>query len=312
MRVKIVGSAAGGGFPQWNCADRLNTLARAGADGLRPRTQSCVTVSANGRDWVIINASPDLPRQIAQTPELRPLPEGPSRSSPIVAVLLTSAEVDHVAGLLSLRERQPFSLYATARVLDTLEANPIFNVLDRAIVPRRAVPEPGELEICDADGVGTGVRIETFTVCGKTALYLERDSMSATDLASSAGETIAVRLIDSKAAASLFYIPACAHIDNTLQARLAGAACVLFDGTLYTENEMIAAGVGKKTAARMGHLAMSGKNGAIAGLADVPISRRIFIHINNTNPVLDEHSAERRAVNAAGWEIAEDGMEISL
>lgn len=312
MRVKILGSAAGGGFPQWNGNDQLNVRARAGGDGLRTRTQSCLAVSENGSDWVLVNASPDIRQQIAQTPDLSPQAGAPLRSTPIRAVILTSADVDHVAGLLSLRERQPFALYATARVLDVLEANPIFNVLDPKIVPRRALPEPGELEVCDAASRPTGIRMEIFAVPGKMALYMEGDTVSDAGLASSAGETIAVRLIDVGTGASLFYIPACARIDAGLRARLTGAACLLFDGTLYTDDEMIVAGVGEKTAARMGHLAISGAYGAIAGLAGVPIGRRIFVHLNNTNPVLDEHSRERQAVRASNWEVAEDGMEIVL
>lgn len=312
MRVKIVGSAAGGGVPQWNGNDRLNARARAGEDGVRPRTQSCLAVSENGSDWVLVNASPDIRQQIAQTPELQPQAGAPARATPIRAVILTSADVDHVAGLLSLRERQSFALYATPRVLEALAANPIFNVLDPAIVPRRALVQAGEVEICDASGRTAAIRIESFPVPGKIALYLEGARPSDAELASSAGETIAVRLVDAVTGASVFYIPACARIDAGLRTRLAGAQCLLFDGTFFTEDEMIAAGVGEKTAARMGHLAMSGANGAIAALAGVPIGRRIFVHVNNTNPVLDEHSAERQAIRAAGWEVAEDGMEIAL
>lgn len=311
MRVKIIGSAAGGGFPQWDGNDRLNVEARKGIDGVRPRTQSSLAVTENGLDWVLINASPDIRQQIAETPELHPRPGAAKRSTPIRAVVLTSAEVDHVAGLLSLREREPFALYATARVLDVLEANPIFSVLDPALVPRRALPLPGSLDILDAAGRPTGVHIETFPIPGKAALYLENDPSDAADLTGSGGETIAVRLVDARSGKSVFYVPACARIDRALQAKLAGASCVLFDGTLYTDDEMIRTGVGTRTAARMGHVAMTGEAGAIAGLAGIPIERRIFVHVNNTNPVLNEHSAERRSVHASGWEIAEDGMEIA-
>ena len=227
-------------------------------------------------------------------------------------MVLTNADVDHVAGLLSLRERQPFAIYATTQVLAVLEANSIFNVLDPAIVPRRTLPLEGELEICDADGRETGVSIESFAVPGKVALYLEDPSRPDADFSSDAGDTIGVRIVGRQWRASVFYIPGCARIDENLRSRLAGAACLLFDGTVYTDDEMIAAGVGEKTGARMGHLAMSGESGSIAGLADVNIGRRIFVHINNTNPVLDESSAEHAAVRAAGWEVAHDGMEIEL
>ncbi len=311
MRLKIVGSAAGGGFPQWNCNYRLSRAARAGTAGVRQRTQSSLAASADGAGWVLFNASPDIRQQIAQTPELQPVPDAPLRSTPIRAVVLTNADVDHVAGLLSLRERQPFAIYASTRVLAALEANPIFNVLDPAIVPRRALPSNGELELCDATGQGTGVTIESFAVPGKVALYLEDASRPEADYGSEEGDTIAVRITAGNGG-SAFYIPACARIDAALKARLAGAACLLFDGTVYTDDEMIAAGVGQKTGARMGHLAMSGETGSIAGLADVTVGRRVFVHINNTNPVLDENSAEHAAVREAGWEVAHDGMEIEL
>src|SRR5688572_18466921 len=148
LRLKIVGSAAGGGFPQWNCNYRLSRAARAGAAGIRSRTQSSLAASADGTAWVLFNASPDIRQQIAETPELQPSADAPLRSSPIKAVVLTNADVDHIAGLLSLRERQPFAIYATAQVLAALAANPIFSVLDPAIVPRRQLRD-GEFEISD-------------------------------------------------------------------------------------------------------------------------------------------------------------------
>ncbi|TIP79760.1 MAG: MBL fold metallo-hydrolase, partial [Mesorhizobium sp.] len=210
---------------------------------------------------------PDIRQQIAQTPELQPAQDAPLRSTPIRAVVLTNADVDHVAGLLSLRERQPFAIYATTQVLATLEANSIFNVLDPALVPRRILPPAEELAICDADGHDTGVTVESFPVPGKIALYLEERSRPEANFSSDAGDTIGVRITGAGSRGSVFYIPGCARIDATLRTRLADAACVLFDGTVYTDDEMIAAGVGQKTGARMGHLAMSGDAGSIAALA---------------------------------------------
>jgi len=312
LRVKIVGSAAGGGIPQWNCNHPLSRAARAGAGNLQPRTQSSLAVSADGRDWVLFNASPDILRQIAATPELQPHADGPLRSTPIRAVVLTNADVDHVAGLLSLREREPFALYATAEVLAVLDANSIFNVLDPAIVPRRELPQDCEFELRDAEGRGTGVRIESFAVPGKVALYLESSSRPDANYSSDRGDTIGIRIAGRAGGGSTFYIPGCARIDDALRARLSGASCLLFDGTVFTDDEMITAGVGAKTGARMGHIAMSGPEGSIAGLRDVAIGRRIFVHINNTNPVLDETSPEHSAVTAAGWVVAPDGMEIEL
>ncbi|MER9848698.1 pyrroloquinoline quinone biosynthesis protein PqqB [Mesorhizobium sp. M0106] len=312
MRLKIIGSAAGGGFPQWNCNYRLSRAARSGVAGVHSRTQSSVAASADGLGWVLFNASPDIRQQIAATPELQPAHDAPLRSTPIRAVVLTNADVDHVAGLLSLRERQPFAIYATTQVLATLKANSIFNVLDPALVPRRILPPAQELSICDADGHDTGVAVESFPVPGKIALYLEERGQPDANFSSDAGDTIGVRIAGAGSRGSVFYIPGCARIDATLRTRLADAACLLFDGTVFADDEMIAAGVGQKTGARMGHLAMSGDAGSIAGLADVRIGRRVFVHINNTNPVLDENSAEHAAVEAAGWEVARDGMEMDL
>jgi len=311
MRLKIIGSAAGGGFPQWNCNYRLSSAARTGSSGLRPRTQSSLAVSSDGVGWILFNASPDIRQQIAQTPELQPPPDGPVRCTPIRAVVLTNADVDHIAGLLSLRERQPFALYATKEALATLEANSIFNVLDPEIVPRRTLPLAGETEICDAQGREAGVTVENFPVPGKVALYLEDKSRPEANFGSDRGDTIGVR-ISGATGKSVFYIPGCARIDALLRARVEGADCLLFDGTVYTDDEMIAAGVGEKTGARMGHLAMTGDAGSIAGVANANIARRVFVHINNTNPVLDENSAEHAEVRAAGWEVAHDGMELEL
>lgn len=312
MRFRIIGSAAGGGFPQWNCNYRLSRAARAGQKGVARRTQSSLAASGDGSGWVLFNASPDINQQIAQTPELQPATDGPLRSTPIRAVVLTNADIDHIAGLLSLRERQPFALYASEEVLATLRDNSIFNVLDPAIVPRRKLPPAGELAICDAEGAQTGVYVECFSVNGKVALFLEDSSSPQADFSSDSGDTIGVRIRAAAGGKALFYIPACAGIDASLRDRLTNAACLLFDGTVFTDDEMIRAGVGQKTGARMGHIAMMGHLGSLAGLADIAIGRRIFVHINNTNPVLDENSAERAVVIAAGWEVAHDGMEIRL
>ncbi|PBC07018.1 pyrroloquinoline quinone biosynthesis protein PqqB [Mesorhizobium sp. WSM3859] len=312
MRVKIIGSAAGGGFPQWNCNYRLSRAARTCMPGVQSRTQSSVAASADGTGWVLFNASPDIRQQIAQTPDLQPAADAPRRSTSIRAVVLTNADVDHVAGLLSLRERQPFAIYATAQVLATLKTNSIFNVLDPAIVPRRLLAPTQEMAICGADGHPTGVVVGSFPVPGKVALYLEQRGDPDADFSSGTGDTIGVRISGADGLGAVFYVPGCARIDAALRERLAGAACLLFDGTFYTDDEMITAGVGQKTGARMGHIAMSGEAGSIAALADVKIGRRIFIHVNNTNPVLDESSAEHAAVKAADWEVAADGMEMEF
>jgi pyrroloquinoline quinone biosynthesis protein B len=301
VRVVVLGAAAGGGLPQWNCACPLCRRARAGDPAVPARTQASLAVSVDGDRWLLINASPDIRQQLAATRALHP-PAGPVRGSPIAAVVLTNADVDHVAGLLSLRERQPFVLLAAERVLAVLAANPIFAVLDPAVVERRPLP-------LDATVAVAGLDLTAFAVPGKVALWLEA---AVDDLAGAAGDTIGLEVRDPGRGAGFFYVPACRAVTPALARRLDGAALVFFDGTTWTDDEMPAAGAGAKTAARMGHVPISGADGSIARLAPLAIGRRVFIHLNNTNPVVDAGSPERRRAEAAGWEIAEDGMEIRL
>ncbi|SFJ45747.1 pyrroloquinoline quinone biosynthesis protein B [Phyllobacterium sp. CL33Tsu] len=312
MRLKIIGSAAGGGFPQWNCNYRLSRGARSGDINLRPRTQSGLIASANGTDWVVFNASPDIREQIAATPELQPASAGPLRSTPIRAVVLTNADVDHIAGLLSLREREPFAIYASQRILEVLASNSIFNVLDPAIVKRRELLLDEPTKIADASGKPTGLVVEAFAVPGKVALFLEDPSLAAQGFGTETGDTIGLRISSSQTPHAAFYVPGCAAVDANLKRRLSNADCLLFDGTLFTDDEMITAGVGSKTGARMGHVHISGPSGSIDALSNLGVKRRIYVHINNTNPILDEASAERAAVGEAGWEVAHDGMEVRL
>jgi pyrroloquinoline quinone biosynthesis protein B len=312
MRLKIIGSAAGGGFPQWNCNYRLSRGAWKREENLRPRTQSSLAVSTNGSDWVLFNASPDIRQQIAATPELQPHADGPLRGTPIRAVILTNADVDHIAGLLSLREREPFVIYATRRVLEVLGTNSIFNVLDRSIVQRRELMLGERTDILDVQGEPTGILIETFAVPGKVALFLEDQAKAAEGFGTEEGDTIGLRISSQTDHHAAFYIPGCAGIDHSLKQRLAGADCLLFDGTVFTDDEMVTAGVGTKTGARMGHTHISGEDGSMVSLADIGIKRRIYVHINNTNPILDETSPECATVNEAGWEVAYDGMEVRL
>ena len=312
MRLKILGSAAGGGFPQWNCNFRLSRAAREGSDGLRVRTQSSLAACANGKDWVIFNASPDIREQIAATRELQPAEDAPLRSTPISAVILTNADVDHIAGLLSLRERQAFAVYATRRILDVLDQNSIFNVLDASIVKRRELTLNAPTPILTCRDEPTGLTVEAFSVPGKVALFLEDETQAVNGFGTQIGDTIGLKISSGMPNAAAFYIPGCAGVDSDLKQRIDRAPCLLFDGTVYTDDEMIRAGVGSKTGQRMGHLHISGTDGSAAALADVAIARRIYLHINNTNPILDDHSPEAAAVRDKGWEIAHDGMEIVL
>lgn len=310
MRLKILGSAAGGGFPQWNCNYRLSRAARAGQPGVRPRLQSSLAASAGERGgWVLFNASPDIRQQINETPELQPAADAPLRSTPIRAVVLTNADVDHLAGLLSLRERQAFHLYATQRVLAVLADNPIFRVLDPAHVTRLPVALDRPFAVEGPDGP-TGLTAELFAVPGKVALFLESGERSR-DFEADPEDTVGVRL-SGPGGRSAFYVPGCARVDAALRERVEGGDALLFDGTVFTDNEMAEAGVGTKTGRRMGHQPISGEDGSLRAWQGADVAHRVFVHINNTNPILDEGSPERRIVEEAGWDVAFDGMEIAL
>jgi pyrroloquinoline quinone biosynthesis protein B len=294
----VLGAAAGGGFPQWNCRCAVCRLAWAGDPRVRARTQASLAVSADQRGWVLLNASPDLRAQIATNGVLQPQQQ--PRGSPIVAVVLTGAEVDQVAGLLTLRERQSFALYATDDTLATVTANPIFGVLAPDVVCRKPVAL-GQRFMAAPD-----MQMELFAVPGKLPLYLEGDN-PALAIEGEANVGIEVRA-DGK---RLVYVPGAAAITQDLKQRLAGADAILFDGTLFADDEMIRAGTGSKTGRRMGHIPIDGNDGTLVALTEVA-TRRVFTHINNTNPILIAGSPERQKVEAAGWEIAEDGLEIVL
>lgn len=309
MLIRVLGSAAGGGFPQWNCNGPHSTAVRNRKPGYQPRTQSSLAVSADGQHWALLNASPDLRQQISDNPVLWPRPDGGPRNSPIKAVVLTNGDVDHIIGLINLREAQPFTVYASDRVLATLAANSVFNVLAADKVPRiqLAFGRPTTLA---GDGVDLGITVEPFPVPGKVALYLEDSSKPG--YGSEEGDTIGLKVTDARSGRAFFYVPGCAAMDAALRSRLQGAALVLFDGTLFTEDEMIRQGLMAKTGSRMGHMNMSGPGGSMEAFAALGVGRRVYVHINNSNPVLDENSAERKAVEAAGWEVGYDGMEIEL
>jgi pyrroloquinoline quinone biosynthesis protein B len=294
----VLGAAAGGGFPQWNCQCPTCRLAWNGDSKVKPRTQAGLAVSADGLDWVLINASPDLRAQIQATPRLHPQRE--LRGSPISAVVLTGAEVDQIAGLLTMRERSNFTVYATAETLAVIAANPIFGVLAPDVVSRRPATLSQVFELPN------GLHAELFPVPGKVALYLEEDEPA---LSAENGINVGVEI--TSGGARLAYIPGAAALNEALLERLGRADVVLFDGTLFDDDEMIRGGTGTKTGQRMGHMPLGGADGTLRRLEGVA-GRRILTHINNTNPILVRDSPQRLKVEAAGFEIAEDGMEIVL
>ncbi|MCX7646041.1 MAG: pyrroloquinoline quinone biosynthesis protein PqqB [Rhodobacteraceae bacterium] len=297
MHLRVLGAAAGGGLPQWNCGCRNCADSRAGR--IPSMTQSSLAVSADGAAWVLLNASPDLRMQLLGAPSLRP--RG-LRDTPVAAVVLTNADVDHIAGLLTLREKTAFDLHATPEVLATLAANAVFDVLDAGLVRRcpMALDTPFE--------PAPGLRITPFAVPGKVALYLEG---ARPDLGEIGERTVGLMIED--AAARLAYVPGCAALPDWLVERLGGADLLFFDGTVWEDDDMPRTGTGDRTGARMGHVPMQGPAGSLARLAALPArTRKVYIHINNTNPVLQPAGPERALLARAGWEVAHDGMEVTL
>jgi pyrroloquinoline quinone biosynthesis protein B len=308
LRVVVLGAAAGGGVPQWNCGCPVCRAARTEHPELQS-TQASIAISADGDHWFLVNASPDLRQQLIATPQLHPA-AGKLRHSPISGVILTNGEVDAVAGLLSMREGSPFTIYAHARVLSILESNSIFDVLNEKNVRRQPIDVDAAFEPTLPDGSPSGIEVLPFAVPGKGAWYLEGKAHPAGG--DSAGDTLGLRIRDKASGKVLYFLAACAGVTDDLKSRLADASAVFFDGTVWRDDELIVAGLGNKTGQGMGHIAMSGDTGAIAALAGLDIDRKMFLHINNSNPVLLRDSAERKTAERAGWQIPADGTEITL
>ncbi|MGC2082355.1 MAG: pyrroloquinoline quinone biosynthesis protein PqqB [Bradyrhizobium sp.] len=308
LRVVVLGAAAGGGVPQWNCGCAVCLAARTDHPEIRS-TQASVAVSNDGEHWFLVNASPDLRQQVTATPQLHPK-SMLLRHSPIAGVILTNGEIDAVTGLLSMREGSPFAIYAHPKVLAILTSNSIFDVLRPENVRRVPIEVDAAFEPQLPGGASSGLEILPFAVAGTSAWYLRgKDHPGGT---TSTGDTLGLRIADKASGKYLYVITACAGVDHTLKRRLAGAPLVLFDGTVWRDDEMIRAGLGNKTGQSMGHIAMSGDDGAISSLADLGIGRKIFLHINNSNPAWLHASPERQALERAEWQIPSEGMEIVL
>ena len=308
LRVVVLGAAAGGGVPQWNCGCPVCLAARTKHPELQS-TQASIAISADGDHWFLVNASPDLRQQLIATPQLHPAP-GKLRHSPRSGVILTNGEVDAVAGLLSMREGWPFTIYAHRRVLAILKSNSIFNVLNEKNVQRQPIEVERMFEPALPDGSPSGIEILPFAVAGKGAWYLEGKVHPAGE--DGTGDTLGLRIRDKATGKSFYFLAACAEVTDDIKSRITDAPLVFFDGTVWRDDELILAGLGTKTGQRMGHIAMSGDAGAIAALSGLGIDRKIFLHINNSNPALLRDSAERKAAERAGWQIPADGTEISL
>jgi pyrroloquinoline quinone biosynthesis protein B len=308
LRIVVLGAAAGGGVPQWNCGCNICRAARSDHPDIS-NSQASVAVSADGANWFLVNASPDLRQQVTSTPQLHPK-RGALRHSPIAGVILTNGEIDAITGLLSMRESSPFSIHAHPKVLAILRSNNIFDVLKDENVKRLPIEIDAPFRPQLQDGSPSGLEITAFAVSGTSAWYL-RDKQHPGG-SSSAGDTLGLKIADLASGQYCYVIAACAGVDESLRTRLKGAPLVLFDGTVWRDDEMIQAGLGNKTGQSMGHIAMSGESGAIKQLSDLAIGRKIFLHINNSNPAWLHASPERQTLEREGWEIPAEGMEIVL
>jgi pyrroloquinoline quinone biosynthesis protein B len=297
MWLRVLGSAAGGGFPQWNCSCPGCRAVRDGSRPCRSRTQSSVAVSADYRRWFLLNASPDIRTQIESFPALR---AGDSRATPLQAVLLTDAELDHTLGLLLLREAQALELHATPAVHETLrDGTSLLRTLG-AYCPvewHRVVPET------DVD-LGGGLSYRAFDVpTTKRARFGPGEQQ---------GRVVGYRLTDERSGRALVYLPGLQELTPAVREQLDGCACLLVDGTCWHDDELIRLGLAGKTARDMGHLPIDGPDGSLAQLSPLPIERKIYLHLNNTNPVLLDDTPERRMVEERGMEVAVDGLEVQV
>jgi len=309
MHVKILGSGAGGGFPQWNCACQNCRAQRAGTFSGKPRTQLQVALSADGQSWVLLNASPDIRFQINQTPEL--YPGGGNRGTPISSVVLTSAELDQILGLLVLREFQPFRVYATRSVLKILrEDNSLFAALNRVSdqVSWIEIAAGGIFSIQGSASGSGALHFRPVSVEPHFPTYVSEKRCS--ELCEH--EATLGLIVEDDLNERLAYFPSIPRIDDSLLKQLASAKVILVDGTFWSDDELIQVRGEGPTARQIGHNPMSGEDGSLQQLRGLAAEKKIFVHINNTNPVLNESSDEFRQVREAGWEVAEDGWGLTL
>ncbi|MER5391982.1 pyrroloquinoline quinone biosynthesis protein PqqB [Saccharopolyspora sp. NPDC002686] len=297
MWLRVLGSAAGGGFPQWNCGCPNCRAVRAGSRPGRPRTQSSIAVSTDHQRWFLFNASPDIRTQIESFHALQP---GAGRATPLQAVLLTDAELDHTLGLLLLREAKSIELHATAAVRETLcRATAILRTLEAycAVTWREVVP--GE-----ETQLGGGLSYRAFDV--------PTDKRNRFGPGREHGRVVGYRLTDRTSGRTAVYLPVVQQLTAAVLAELSDCDCLLIDGTCWHDDEMIRLGLASKTSRDMGHLPIAGPDGSLRRVAELPAQRKIYVHLNNTNPVLLNDAPERRVVEQHGIEIASDGLEVRL
>ena len=306
MLIRVLGSAAGGGFPQWNCGCANCRGVRAGELRATARTQECVAVSSDGDQWFLLNCSPEIRQQIESFPPLHP--RGP-RHSPIAGILVTNGDLDHCLGLLSLRESHPLVIYATDRLRRGFtDGNVLYRTLDRfpGQVTWRSLKLGREEELADADGGPAGLLVEAVAVPGKLPIHLEAGATSDPE------DSVGFRIREPSTGRILAYLSGVGAVTEPVRRSLEDADCVFFDGTFWSSDELPRLGLGTKRAEEMAHLPIGGPEGSLARLDGLAARRRIFIHLNNTNPLLRDDSPERARVEAAGWEVARDGMEVRI
>lgn len=296
----MLGTAAGGGVPQWNCACRLCDVCRRTPEEVKPRLQLQGIVSGDGQKWFLLNASPDLRLQIESNPELQPSTDKGRRNTPIEGIVLTGADLDQVLGVLLLREFQPLTIYATALVRKTLEANSFFRMLQR--VPEQLTWReivPGE-----AFALGdSGIRCTPIPLAGSLPFY-------ARELDTGEAGQASLGLVLERDGRRIAYTPSVPEITNELREIYRSCEAILVDGTFWSDAELSQTHSGTPLARAIGHVPLSGEDGTIALLADVDFPRKVFVHINNTNPILDAGSEEYRAAVEAGWQVAQDGWQL--
>ncbi len=304
MFVHVLGAAAGGGFPQWNCNCRMCHGLRSGRIKATPRTQSSIAVSGDGENWVVFNTSPDILGQIAAFPALQPARA--LRDTAIRAIVLMDSQIDHTTGLLMLREGCPHDVYCSDMVHEDLTSGfPLFRMLEHWNGGINHHPVPVDGSEFAIDGID-GLAFSAITVSGKAPPYSPHRHDP------HPGDNIGMRIRDTRSGKTLFYAPGLGELTPRTLGCMEQADCLLVDGTFWQEEEMASVGLGEKKAADMGHLPQSGPGGMMEVLRPLERPRKVLIHINNTNPILDEESPERRQLQDEGIEIAYDGMDIRL
>lgn len=304
MRIRILGSAAGGRFPQWNCGCGNCVAVRGKKFSGKARTQAQLALSGDGSSWFLAGACPDLASQIENTPELHPRA---LRDSPVAGVVLGSADLDHVVGLLLLRELQPLRVYASASILRILrEENSMFGMLNR--VERQVVWTPlnwdAPFPLLSAEGKDSGLRCEVHYLSGRYPMYVKTETANLAP-----GEASAALFFATASGKRVAYIPAAGSVSDELAGKIRGADLLLFDGTFWSDDELIRVQGSGESAHQMGHIPVEE---SLRRLKDIKVGRKMYIHLNNTNPILNERSPEHQAVREAGWEVAEDNWQLEL